>query len=496
MKVLFAIDHGKDSGSGHLIRSAQVINSLISKNVEVYALIENLEDLQLDNPLKISCYILDNQLDFSEDSIPDLVKIAKSLGIQKIVVDSYKIKFVKNQFYDELEIYRIIDDRVKPLKGIHDLFIGIRNDHQYEDKNTVIYPTRNLDLIRSVRDKIKLKNKVLVYLGTAPSTNLVNHFITVFEELSPSIQKKIVFYIPPSKIDSFAKENDFEFTTDIDLVLKDTKLIIGAASSIIYEAAYLEIPVVPISLNDSQINSDSDYAKLGVYFNLTINEVERSARFIDFLNLIVGLENYSKFFVPLDCRLLKDSADFLAREILALPNRSVGHKRMRDLDCSNYRLAVPQDLLDLLNWRNKASVRVYMANTQEICKLDHYVWWLTNLRENIVYEVDSEKRLYLWHQEIALNQKSYLIGGWTPLNEDIELFEIWECLKWQLEETYKKFPTSKWLAVINKNNKVANFINERMGFILVDPKSDTFNVALDIFKIKQNYQDFNVIEFR
>jgi spore coat polysaccharide biosynthesis predicted glycosyltransferase SpsG len=198
------IDHGTQSGSGHLIRSGQIINSLVDEQHKVFALIENYSEKKLESNISRKCNLInlnENFLQITRDRIQDLLK---SIDAEILVIDSYKIKDDILPINDSLKIFRIMDEALNEKKEITYLPIGIRFPQEIESGNKQIdYPIRDLSEIKNKRNNLSKKDKLLVYLGTSPTNELVQEFINVILKLHNEIKQSIVFYLPLEKIEYF-----------------------------------------------------------------------------------------------------------------------------------------------------------------------------------------------------------------------------------------------------------------------------------------------------
>ena len=140
---------------------------------------------------------------------------------------------------------------------------------------------------------------------------------------------------------------------------------------------------------------------------------------------------------------------------------------------------------DLLSARNNLSTRKLMINKNKISKINHYIWWFTNDRNNFLYNKEGVPSIYFWHKEIIINNKNFLIGGWHLMNKNVSVLDIYNMLSWQLNKTriYKK---SKWIAVINKKNKFVTKINLHLGFRIAKKNSYLYKIIGNYFKVSKS----------
>lgn len=136
-----------------------------------------------------------------------------------------------------------------------------------------------------------------------------------------------------------------------------------------------------------------------------------------------------------------------------------------------------------LEKRNIFKNRSKMANRKKINLIDHYIWWLSQefkSRETYKFIENNEILFFIWHKKIIVNKKKYLVGGWFPANDNANISDILYLLKWQLN--IKKNKNIKWLAIINKNNRVVLKLNQILGF------SKKFKFNYDLMNAKKYFQ--------
>lgn len=494
--ILFIIDHGNQSGSGHLIRSSQIINSLINMQQNVFGLIENYSEKKVTPTLSKKFSVINYGDDFSQLSSSKIQNILDTIDARILVIDSYKIKVDVLPLNDSLKIFKIVDEPFNEKREITHLPIGIRFSQDPGSRIKLIdYPIRDLSDVKQQRHNLNKHDKLLVYLGTSPSNELVQEFINLILKLENDVKDSIAFYLPLKGFEHIKNKYPIFFVDNIDLILPQTKLIMGSASSIIYESCFLDIPMITIALNDTQVNSDSELANLGIYINFHVSEILQNDKYVDFVNLIWRDENLAKFTGTGSSKLNSKSADDLAAKILGKSEEIKDFEPLTQQPSMSFRRTQVSDLSKLREWRNKESVRERMANSKEISKLEHYKWWVTNTRNNYIFEINSESVIYIWHEKVNFESMDFLIGGWIPLREDVDISDVFYCLKWQLNKAGEDFASVPWLAVIKKDNLLPNFLNSRLGFEAVAPGSFFHKAALKIFKIDDSFEKYNILKF-
>ena len=87
------------------------------------------------------------------------------------------------------------------------------------------------------------------------------------------------------------------FVDNIDAILPNVSLLICAASTIIYEAAYLEIPCITVATNTSQENHDHDLELLGHFINLEEIDLKQDEEVVKLIENIISKLEVLKFLI-------------------------------------------------------------------------------------------------------------------------------------------------------------------------------------------------------
>jgi hypothetical protein len=133
-----------------------------------------------------------------------------------------------------------------------------------------------------------------------------------------------------------------------------------------------------------------------------------------------------------------------------------------------------------------------MTITETISQVEHYTWWFNTRRESFVLEENGQALLYVWHQLYEIENKEYLIGGWFAANDSVNFVHAQLILDWQLNFTQAQWPNAHWLAVINKDNKFVNLLNQRAGFVPIEKDSAEYQAVQTLFS-KASEEDFNYV---
>ena len=491
MKALFIIDTATGSGRGHLIRSLAIMKQFKKNGWQILIIIEKCNLGEFASELRD----LADSLEFLESNknitLYNLMEKALNLNCNKIIIDSYKIKY-KNFLKANLGIYRIIDVPTNKVDGVQDIKLGIRFNLQATSEGPkVIYPIRRLPLKKDISDKV---DRVLFYFGSEPSSEQIRIADKVAAQLNPKI--KSFFYI--SKIDNLDSDN-LSFVNDIDKILPSISLLVCSASTIIYEAAYMEIPCITISTNKSQENSDFELELLGHCLNLQQDDLNQHGEIKNLIeNVLTNLESL-KFEVVKGKQNLFEGSDLHIYNCIIEKSTDSDireQKVMHSLGSgSSFRPITLADSNVILSRRNSPEVREMMVNSEVISKLSHYNWWFENKRTGFIYEVSNAPSAYLWHEQVHIGDLSFFIGGWIPLVDNLPPLALFTIIDWQIQLTKSINSDAKWLAVINKKNVFTQFINVKLGFREVKSNHPLYKVATKVFKVDERLFNFYQYEF-
>ena len=484
-KVLLFIDVGKGSGRGHLMRSMQLIKEFRKKKWLIYVVIEQCD---LDVFIKKLKAMSDSVSEVSIKSsyyLSYLLDFAENLNCDYLIIDSYKIIYDEIQTSPSTKIYRIIDKPSKQIKNIKDIKIGIRFGLQHTKNGPkILYPLRTLPAASKSHLK---KKKALFYFGYEPNSNIVKICVEVIQRLPLEIETYI--YTPKH----VANEGRIRYIDNIDEVLNNISIIIGSASGIIYEAAALKIPMITVSTNDSQINSDAELLLIGSVFNLTLFDLNNIVGVANLINkMLFESEMLQKSLNSYQNNLYLDSSQHIVENIVGGLNQISNKEKLVGEDTSqlSFKTMDISHINEILKWRNSNQVRQLMNVTSEITRLDHYNWWFDNRRSNYIVSLDGEAYLYIWHELIFDADGKFFIGGWMPMTSKPVYGLIAEVLNWQLFLTKSISSDATWLAIINKQNTFTIFVNERLGFKKVEASEELAKVISKIFKLSSSDDKF------
>jgi hypothetical protein len=155
-------------------------------------------------------------------------------------------------------------------------------------------------------------------------------------------------------------------------------------------------------------------------------------------------------------------------------------RKVADSDVNRYLIA-----------RNLPNNADRMTISKEIPRFGHYVWWLSNKRQSFVIEKEGVPVIYIWHD---IYESKYLYGGWFTCEGNVSLPEAMLALQWQLKHCKKVYPHATWLAVIHKDNKFVNLLNQYMGFKVTPVDSEAFLKTKAIFPHADGQFNFLMLE--
>jgi len=483
--LLFFIDVAPGSGRGHLVRTLQIINQFKRTKWNIHIVVEKCEsDTYLVQLKKIAkTFNVIDQKDLI--SIISIIEIAEKMGCKYVIVDSYKVQYSEINCLEKFKIYRIIDSPLPPIKYVNDIKIGIRFGLQNTDKGLkILYPIRKIG--RFV-PKVGRRRKILFYFGSEPNEKAISATVKIIHKLPPYIET----YIYTPKVVS--RSGRINYINNINSIISHTSLIVGSASNIMYEATMLNIPIITISTNYSQVNQDEELMRIGAVFNLSIDDLNESSEMSNLIcRVLLNIKSVRQYTKKCKSNIYIDSSRFIANQIVGKHDDNIAKQKLSSnsgvhLDIRRLEIS---DINELIKWRNSNEVRKLMSSTKEISKLSHYNWWFENTRSNYVLQLDNKPHLYLWHQLIIENGKQIFIGGWMPMTSKLSPLVIIDALSWQLQLTQSISKDAIWLAIINKENTFTNFINVRLGFENIDKQSELRNLAEKIFKLSPNNENF------
>ncbi|MBQ4849027.1 hypothetical protein J8L97_02715 [Pseudoalteromonas sp. MMG012] len=284
------------------------------------------------------------------------------------------------------------------------------------------------------------------------------------------------------------------------LFYKLANLFIGALGTSLYELAALKVPAFTFSIAYNQRNDILCLEALGHYFHLEQLTIQDAAQLGE--NLPVLLQNIHRL------RRLRTYADIKVdglgvKRIAAKINQRIFSEHLYEVHAHDdnhsehlsggfsIRKVVDSDINRYLMARNLPNNANRMTISEEIPRLGHYIWWFKNQRHSYVVEKEGRPTLFIWHD---IYQSKYLYGGWFTCGDEVTLPQAMLALQWQLQYCKKKHPDAVWLAVIHKENKFVNLLNQYMGFTTTDMNSEAYQKTQAIFPYADEQFNFVMLE--
>jgi spore coat polysaccharide biosynthesis predicted glycosyltransferase SpsG len=511
--ILIRIDNSEESGLGHISRSAEIGRILKLHDYQVFYALDRQWPKEFNSGSPNIGELLVLTASPKSHEKETIARFIKQYGIENLLVDSYKITEDWCKPFQKMgvRIFAIEDSSVS-LQFLENVIpYGIRylGTRQFPNlgegskaiSNVIITAgVGELD-IESIPGNSK---RVFVYLGSNPSQQIFDQVLegllrcTRDSEMglqliflrSNNISEDLVHsLISDSPISNRIKVTFVDFTPNIEGLIANCDLVIGAANTSIYYSSAGLIPQITFPLNSSQQNDDFQLEQLGHFFNLESIGDFQDTYFPSFFNSsLVNLPIYKSLLRAAGARPAMNGAQRIVDSIDAvISNRNSFHlphtltEVSEDVRGSAHafrlRAATDSDVNIIYEGRNLDATRNFMINQKRISKPEHYAWWFDNARENYVGELGETASIYIWHQIREFEGTKFLIGGWTPLCSDLHLSVALEALRWQIKATSEQFPRVKWLAAVHKKNSATRFLVNRIGFKECDRNSFSYQAA-------------------
>lgn len=284
---------------------------------------------------------------------------------------------------------------------------------------------------------------------------------------------------------------------------RSTGLFVGALGTSLYELAATQTPALTFSLAANQENNIEDLEQLGHFHHveaLLTYSAEKVARLITTLYEHRDRQTQLRSSPPIDvdgkgaCRI----ADYITQGMCADPLILSGSVKVLPEVVSKIssslqvRPITDGDMNGYLTARNRQENMWRMTITDTIKRIDHYTWWYNNQRHSYVLEEDNDPLVYVWHQVYRHNNKKYLFGGWFAASDKVSFVHAQLILKWQLAYCHDLHPDAVWVAVINKDNKFVNLLNQKEGFVALETDSEEYHVTQQLFS-QASEEEFNYV---
>lgn len=505
---MFIFRANTTQGIGHLKRCLSLAHMLGNYGEQCHFVVDendNLEKYYAELPFTFS--VLEAGLEQLADA-RQTVEIAKRYQTKRVIVDSYQLGQQWEQLITNFFPVAAIDDlgRDHSADTIIDIrWRGAETELFYTNKvpknsNCLLGP--NFALLDKCYEGLDLKNlqrtHLLFSLGGGGDWNQLSKLIECICKKLPN--QKIEIVLGPSATNTASVKKLAKRFTQIyinqcpdNLVnsFKRAKLFIGALGTSLYELAATKTPALTFCLAPNQEHQQAWLDDLGHCLHISellehpVTEV--SALILTLLrhdNRLLQLRN--------DARICVDGygAERVARFLLGKSHLSQSgvtkkkheHYFKKLTDNLTVREIADSDINAYLFARNSERNNWRMTVTERITRLTHYQWWFNQQRANFVIEEQGQAIIYIWHQAHQHNDYDYLYGGWFSAENDVSFAHAQLALSWQLEYCNHEYPKATWLAVIHKENKFVNLLNQYNGFKPLLPDSEAFAITQSIFK--------------
>lgn len=270
-----------------------------------------------------------------------------------------------------------------------------------------------------------------------------------------------------------------------------SQFFVGALGTSLYELAATKTPALTFALAANQQNELADLADLGHFLHLDSLDsipVPAIAKLI-----MICLQQLPR--IHLLRQQAKIDVDGLGAQRIAallqyqpqIPSAADPlHQPSADdriflTSTLVLRPVADRDINDYLTARNRADNSWRMTITQTIPRHEHYCWWFQKQRQSYVLEQHGQALLYVWQQMVLLAGQNYWIGGWFAASDDVNFSHAQLILDWQLKWSAQQQPDAIWLAVIHRENKFVQLLNQRAGFIALADDSPELKAAQQFF---------------
>ncbi len=514
------ITNQQDLGLGHLMRMKNLAVALKNQQQNVHIILD--DNSRLCQTLFSDFLIIDviNYDDYQADAYSTVNYLQRN-QLSHLIIDSYTLGIEYEQLIKQFGLLlTVIDDNERP----HDCdflidyrWVGKKTKSRYKGKVSdeclrLLGPNYCIlsPEYQTVMEDFDKESEVTVLLslgGGGDLQILQKIFSNLKNETKKNIQFKIVigpYATNKEAIYAISEEYKNVYIVENVICLKEhydkASLFIGALGTSLYECVATKTPSITFAIEKNQNNDVNVLEWLGHYLHLneiTEDVLPQLSKLIDMalcqlprLNALIATKR-----VSIDGR----GAERIARVLIDRKIEDDGFNS-KSLDSQNtwkltdevtIKAANDTHINSYLAARNLPSNSERMTVQNNIQPWDHYLWWFRQSRSNFVLterkgEIES-RRLYIWHK---LSVEGYLYGGWFVCDKDVSLPLAMLALKWQLEFCKNTQPNAIWLAVIHKDNKFVNLLNQYMGFTETARDSQEYKITQKLFPLADEQFNF------
>ncbi|WP_462150964.1 PseG/SpsG family protein [Pseudoalteromonas xiamenensis] len=514
--ILFRVD--TTCGIGHLMRCKSLALAFLEQGINSsFVIDQGFEKLDLLSPFEKSVYTVSKRSEIEDANF--VVSLIDDIGVVRYcVVDSYRlgIEWESEAKKTGIELIALDDlERMHVADFIVDAkWQGPQTFDRYSNSTNskkLLGPSFAL-LQQEYQQGAMLprNNSILFSLGGGGDWDILTDVIEALVASSEPLSFSIDVIIGPkaTNTERLKKLHERHHQLSLHEGLQSVQpffaqcgLFVGALGTSLYELAACNTPAVTFSIAPNQQNDIFDLEALGHYCHL--ESIDKS----DVHKLVVLIETlHSKrerlaklrkqAQVPVDglgAYRVRDSILGLKRVEHNPTSSSLVTPSALSLTEQIFLRAVDDGDINHYLWaRNRQDNAWRMTITDKIERIDHYGWWFKNRRESYVMYDQSGVLLYVWHQKLVDAEQEFLIGGWFAACDRVNFTHAQLVLDWQLTECKQSYPKATWLAVINKDNRFVNLLNQRAGFVSLHPAMKEFSVTQRLFP-NANVQEFNFV---
>ncbi|TMO32598.1 pseudaminic acid biosynthesis protein PseG [Pseudoalteromonas sp. S4488] len=507
-------------GLGHFMRCKWLALELQCLDEEVVLLV----DTQLSDHLTKELRNI-HLLPYAKTQIEDAANCVQLFNEQQLIIDKLLVDSYRFDIEWESEMAKYVPSIIAVDDLERDHLAELVIDSKWNaEKTSSRYQSTALEsqhfllgpdfsmLSRAYRNCVQTErsNKELMFsLGGGGDWKELTEIIRLILETAPEYKVNLIIGPNATSVTQlhelalgYSQLNLIEAPSCLANYYKSCTLFVGALGTSLYELAATKTSALTFSIAKNQENQQTALDDLGHYFHI--------ANLIDYppekvLKLILAmLQNIERIHlmrenvaVNIDgegaSRVAKLITSKLASSQITQANSNLIESQHQHLtDTITLRRVVDQDINRYLAARNLPNNAWRMTITKDIDQLDHYCWWFANRRDSYVMEVKGKPLLYVWHQLYEIEQQNYLIGGWFAASDDVNFAHAQLVLDWQLKESEQTYPDAMWVAVINKENKFVNLLNQRAGFKSIAGDAKKMAVTQHLFP-NASIDDFNFV---
>ncbi|PCK33396.1 UDP-2,4-diacetamido-2,4,6-trideoxy-beta-L-altropyranose hydrolase [Pseudoalteromonas piscicida] len=504
-------------GLGHFMRCKWLALALHEYGKEVVFLVDKAvpEHLSLEcmNEIKILPYAQTHKED-AHNTLKALSEIQKQ--VESVIVDSYRFDSEwEVEVAKQIPSIIVVDDleRAHSAKLLIDSkWCGDKTGERYASLDNKLLGPDFAMLSPEYHDCSRRKreqNRVMFSLGGGGDWCIAADLIALLLSTAPEVEVDVIIGPMAEGVESLTQLANT--TCRLQLVqqpatlapyYQSCSLFVGALGTSLYELAATNTPALTFSIAPNQANQQGALDDLGHYFHVPDLLTRKASEVVA---LILTLVKQSKRIIKaretapikVDGRgAIRVAEMILANDIKSSVTQRTLHSQQTNIwqltESVQIRQCNDSDINRYLAARNLPNNTWRMTITSDIDVLAHYQWWFSNSRESFVMEANGKPLLYVWHQIYNIESQDYLIGGWFAASGEVNFAHAQMVLEWQLGETAAKYPKAIWLAVINKENKFVNLLNQRAGFVSIEQDEKKMRATQQLFP-KASLTEFNYV---